>query len=144
MAVLKMSWLCKHTWLLSAKNTAWCLLGCATGDMATILLFQLYAPNTAPLLVFGLAMMNGLLASIALETALLKRYMGLRLALKTALGMSFISMLAMEVTMNLTDFLLVGSASLTWWSVVPSLFLGFMAPWPYNYWRLKKHGKACH
>jgi hypothetical protein len=67
-----------------------------------------------------------------------------RIALKTALGMSLVSMLAMEIAMNTTDYLLVGKAALTWWSVIPSLLAGFLTPWPYNYWRLKKYGKACH
>jgi hypothetical protein len=24
------------------------------------------------------------------------------------------------------------------------LAVGFLTPWPYNYWRLKKFGIACH
>jgi hypothetical protein len=24
------------------------------------------------------------------------------------------------------------------------LIVGFLTPWPYNYWRLKKFGIACH
>jgi len=24
------------------------------------------------------------------------------------------------------------------------LLAGFVTPWPYNYWRLKKFGVACH
>lgn len=138
------SWRCRHTWRKSANNTAWCLLGCASGDFATILAFQTWSPDTHPLIVMGLAMLNGLLASIALETALLARQMSLANALKTALGMSLISMIAMELAMNITDYLLVGKAALTWWSVLPSLLMGFLVPWPYNYWRLKALGKACH
>ncbi len=65
-------------------------------------------------------------------------------ALRTAAGMSLISMIGMELAMNLTDWLLVGSLKLTWWSVLPSLAAGFLTPWPYNYWRLKKFGVACH
>ena len=34
-------WSCSHTWKQSAKNTAWCLLGCSIGDFGTILFFQL-------------------------------------------------------------------------------------------------------
>ena len=34
-------WSCNHTWKRSAKNTAWCLLGCAIGDFGTILFFQI-------------------------------------------------------------------------------------------------------
>ena len=65
-------------------------------------------------------------------------------ALKTALGMSFISMISMEVTMNLTDYLLTGGAILTWWVIPIMLTVGFLTPWPYNYWRLKKYNIACH
>ena len=65
-------------------------------------------------------------------------------AFKTAIGMSFISMISMEVTMNLTDYLLTGGAILTWWVIPIMLLVGFLTPWPYNYWRLKKFGIACH
>lgn len=131
-------------WRQSASNTGWCLLGCAIGDFATILAFQLYSPNSPVLLVMTLAILNGLLTSIALETGILSRQMPLKAAFKTAIGMSLISMIAMEVAMNLTDFLLVGSARLVWWVIPFMLLAGFVTAWPYNYWRLKKHGKACH
>ncbi len=65
-------------------------------------------------------------------------------ALKTALGMSFISMISMEIAMNLVDYLLVGEARLTWWVIPFMLTAGFLTPWPYNYWRLKKFNEACH
>ena len=137
-------WTTGSVWRQSAKNTGWCLLGCAIGDFGTIFAFQIWAPQTNPMLVMALAMMNGLLTSIALETFILSRQMVLKLAFKTAIGMSLVSMLAMEFAMNLTDYLLVGKAALTWWSIGPSLLAGFLTPWPYNYWRLRKLGKACH
>ena len=37
----KFDWSCKATWKISAKNTMWCVLGCAIGDFGTILFFQL-------------------------------------------------------------------------------------------------------
>ena len=137
-------WRCRHTWRQSAKNTFWCLLGCAIGDFGTIFAFQTWWPETNQFLVLTLAIMNGLLTSIALETSMLTRQLGFTLALKTAAGMSLISMIGMELAMNATDWLLVGSLKLTWWSILPSLAAGFLAPWPYNYWRLKKFGEACH
>ena len=70
--------------------------------------------------------------------------MEIRLAFKTAIGMSFISMIAMEFAMNLTDVLLTGGALLTWWVIPFMLLAGFVTPLPYNYWRLKKYGVACH
>jgi hypothetical protein len=90
-------------------------------------------------------MLNGLLTSIALETIILwSSNFGLSNALKTAFGMSFISMLAMEAAMNMTDYAFTGGALLTWWVIPISLFVGFLTPWPYNYWRLQKYGKSCH
>jgi hypothetical protein len=143
-SIFSIHWRCKHTWKRSAYNTLWCLLGCAIGDLGTIFTFQIYAPDTHTLLVMSLAIINGLMTSIVLETILLSRQMAINLALKTALGMSLVSMIAMEVAMNTADYLLVGEARITWWSLLPSLAAGFLAPWPYNYWRLKHLGKACH
>lgn len=137
-------WFDVQVWLRSAQNTFWCLLGCAIGDFGTILAFQILSPNSSPMLVMPLAMLNGVITSILLETALLSRQMQLKAAFRTAVGMSLVSMLAMESAMNLTDYLLVGSAKLVWWSVLPSLLMGFLTPWPYNYWRLKRFGRACH
>ena len=94
--------------------------------------------------IMSLAILNGLLTSILLETIILSRQMLLKLAFKTAIGMSLISMIAMEVAMNVTDVLLTGGAILTWWVIPFMLAAGFVTPLPYNYWRLKVLGKACH
>ena len=142
--IARFDWACRSTWRSSAKNTLWCLIGCAAGDFATIYGFQIFSPETAPYIVVSLAMVNGLGTSILLETLILRKQLGLVRAFKTAFGMSLISMLGMESAMNVTDYMLVGSVTLTWWSVPPSLLMGFLAPWPYNYWRLKKYGRACH
>ena len=138
------SWRCRHTWRRASYNTMWCLIGCAIGDMGTILFFQLTGIPWPVLLIMSLAIINGLLTSIALETFILARQMPLRLAFKTAIGMSLISMLGMEVAMNVTDVALTGGAMLTWWVVPLMLAAGFVTPLPYNYWRLKALGKACH
>ena len=92
-----------------------------------------------------LAIINGLITSIILETIILIRQnLEFNKALKTALGMSFISMISMEIAMNLVDYFLVGDARLTWWVIPFMLTAGFLTPWPYNYWRLKKFNQACH
>ena len=144
-AVDNFHWRCKHTWRRSAKNTSWCLLGCAIGDFGTILFFQLTGIPWPVLAIMILAIINGLITSIILETIiLLKQNFNFSQALKTALGMSFISMVSMEVAMNYTDYLLTGGAILTWWVIPIMLAVGFVTPWPYNYWRLKKFNIACH
>ena len=139
------NWSCNHTWKVSAKNTLWCLLGCSIGDFGTILFFQLTKIPFAVIGIMILAIINGLITSIILETIILmKQKFKFSEALKTALGMSFISMISMEIAMNLVDYLLVGDARLTWWVIPFMLTAGFLTPWPYNYWRLKKFDKSCH
>ena len=139
------NWSCKRTWKKSAKNTMWCVIGCSIGDFGTILFFQL-TQTTFPLMgIMILAIINGLITSIVLETfILIRQNFSLIGAIKTASGMSLISMLSMEVMMNLTDYLFTGGAILTWWVIPIMLIVGFLTPWPYNYWRLKKFGLNCH
>ena len=142
---IKFNWSCKHTWKRSAKNTGWCLMGCAIGDLGTILFFQITKIPFPVLGIMTLAIINGLITSIILETIiLLRQNLDFSKAFKTALGMSFISMLSMEIAMNVTDVILTGSAILNWWVVPIMLIAGFLTPWPYNYWRLKKYNIACH
>jgi hypothetical protein len=138
-------WSCKHTWSRSAKNTLWCLLGCSIGDFGTILFFQLTKIPFPVLAIMVLAIINGIITSIILETIiLLRQNFSFRQAFKTAVGMSLISMVSMEIAMNATDYFLTGGAILTWWVVPIMLAVGFATPWPYNYWRLKKYNEACH
>ena len=138
-------WSDRQIWKVSAKNTFWCLLGCAIGDLGTILFFQLTQIPFPLIGIMILAIINGLITSIILETVILVRQnFPFKDALKTALGMSLISMISMEIMMNLTDYILTGGAILTWWVVPIMLIVGFLTPWPYNYWRLKKFNIACH
>jgi hypothetical protein len=102
-------------------------------------------------LMMALAMIAGLATSIMLETILLKinEKFNWSMALKTAFGMSFLSLLAMEVAKNATYlFLTKGLAMPTepfyWIALSISLLAGFTVPLPYNYFKLKKHGIACH
>ena len=139
-----MNWSCKHTWRRAYKNTLWCLLGCSIGDFGTIFYFQNIDHSWSVSAVMAFAIVNGLITSIILETIILTKQMTLKEAFKVAIGMSFISMIAMELAMNITDFLLTGGAMLTWWAVPVMLLAGFFVPLPYNYWRLKKFNKSCH
>ena len=120
-------WQCKKTWKVSAQNTFWCLLGCAIGDFGTILFFQLTEIPFPLIGIMTLAIINGLITSILLETFILIRQSFTFLnALRTASGMSLISMISMEIMMNLTDYLLTGGAILNWWVVPIMLLVGFL------------------
>jgi hypothetical protein len=136
-------WNCIKTWRESAYNTLWCLIGCSIGDFGTIFYFQNVDHSLSIYVVMLIAIFNGLVTSVLLETFILLKSMTFNDALKTALGMSFISMLAMEISMNLTD-LILAEGIITWWVIPVMLIAGFVTPWPYNYWRLKKYGMACH
>ena len=144
LSTLTIDWYCMHTWLQASKNTLWCLLGCCIGDFGTIGYFQFMEIAWPVSLIMTLAIINGIITSIILETIILSKQMLFKLAFKTAIGMSLVSMVSMEAAMNLTDFILTGGAILTWWVIPFMLFAGFITPLPYNYWRLKALGKACH
>ena len=141
---LTIDWYCVHTWLKASKNTLWCLLGCCIGDFGTIGFFQFMEIAWPVSLIMTIAIINGIITSIILETIILSKQMLFQLAFKIAIGMSLISMISMEAAMNLTDFILTGGAILTWWAIPFMLFAGFITPLPYNYWRLIALGKACH
>ena len=98
----------------------------------------------ATLAIMILAIINGLITSVMLETFILSRQMEIIKAFQTAIGMSFISMISMEVAMNTVDWLIVGEAKLVLWVLPLMLLAGFITPWPYNYWRLKKYNISCH
>ena len=136
-------WLDKKKWITSAYNTFVCLIGCSIGDFGTILYFQFFTNIKSIIIIMPIAIINGILTSILLETILLLRNMSFRDAIKMATGMSIISMVSMELAMNFTDIMLEGSLILTVSSVIPVLIVGFIVPWPYNYWRLVKYNKSC-
>ena len=138
------NWKCHNTWKQSAYNTMWCLIGCSIGDLGTIFFFQITGINWPTLNIMILAIINGLITSVVLETIILLKQMKISSALKTALGMSFISMISMEIAMNITDVIFTGGAVLNIYILPLMLFVGFITPWPYNYWRLKKYNIACH
>jgi len=141
-------WRDGSVWRQSAHNTKWCLVGCSIGDFGTIAAFQfipyLDALGWSTMSIMMLAMFNGIMTSIALETIILSAQMAMKEAFRVAIGMSLISMISMEAAMNIVDVVLTGGAKLTLWVIVPMLVAGFLTPWPYNYWRLKKYGMACH
>ena len=138
------SWTCRQTWKKSSYNTMWCLIGCSIGDFGTILFFQYSSFNLPTLAVMTLAIVNGIITSIILETVILSKQMKFRDAFNTAIGMSLISMLMMEISMNALDWIVMEGAKLNVTIIPLMLLAGFITPLPYNYWRLKKYGKECH
>ena len=141
---LRIDWFCRSTWKTASYNTTWCLIGCSIGDFGTIAYFQFMEISWPVWAIMCLAIINGLITSIILETIILSRQMFLSLAFKTAIGMSLISMIAMEAAMNITDYLITGGAVINLTVIPIMLIVGFITPLPYNYWRLKKFNRSCH
>ncbi|HMJ71447.1 MAG TPA: DUF4396 domain-containing protein [Cyclobacteriaceae bacterium] len=144
-------WTDINVWGRAAFNTVNCLIGCSIGDFAMIIFLQKYYPGTPMTVQMGLAVIAGLMTSVAFETILLRtrEKFAWRAALQTAFSMSFISMVAMEVVMNSTDFMLTGGKAafgnpMYWTALLVSMVAGFLAPLPYNYYKLKKYNQACH
>ena len=147
------NWSDGSVWKQSANNTKWCLIGCSIGEFGTLAYYS-FSGVTADLDMYSnmwyffaiLPLINGLATSVMLETAILMRnQMNFSNALSTAFGMSFISMLMMEIAMEVTDLLFTGGQlGMNYYALPLMLLVGFLTPWPYNYWRLKKLGKACH
>ena len=139
-----MKWNCKNTWKSASINTLWCLIGCSIGDFGTILFFQ-YSEYELPVhYIMTLAIINGIITSIILETIILSFSQPLKIAFKTAIGMSIISMIGMEFAMNLVDYLMTGGAIINIYTIFPMLLAGFFTPLPYNYYMLKKFNQSCH
>ena len=141
--MLDISWNCKSTWRTSSYNTLWCLLGCSIGDFGTIFYFQMIDHSLSIYLVMLIAIFNGLVTSILLETFILMKSFPFSESLNIAFKMSFISMIAMEISMNLTDLIFAGGTLTI--TIIPFMLLaGFLTPLPYNYYRLKKYNESCH
>ena len=136
-------WKCKDTWAKSSYNTLWCLIGCSIGDFGTIIYFQNIDHSLSIYFVMLIAIINGIVTSIFLETIILLKQMNFSNAINTAFKMSIISMLVMEVCMNTVDLVFAGGVINL--LIVPFMLIaGFLSPLPYNYYRLKKYNESCH
>ncbi|MBA2482699.1 MAG: DUF4396 domain-containing protein [Planctomycetes bacterium] len=137
-------------WWRAAQNTLVCLFGCTIGDVGVVVASWMWFPHAPMLLVMVVAIIAGLMTSLALETWwLVRRGQAFRSALPMAFSMSFISMVAMETAMNLVDLGLTGGdrghlSAVDYLGILAlGEIAGFLVPWPYNAWRLK-HGRSCH
>jgi len=144
-------WSDRRVWRIASRNTLNCLIGCMIGDVSMLVYLQAYHPHLPMMLTMGLAMAAGLVTSILFESLMLRWREGFawRAAFTTAFSMSFLSMLGMELAANGTDFMLTGGRvpptdPFYWTALAISVGAGFLAPLPYNYWKFKRHGKACH
>jgi hypothetical protein len=138
-------------WKRASVNTARCLLGCSLGDFGALFTLQALNAPFSPHTTMAIAITSGLITSYGIEVGYLMRKEGLTLskARETALKMSLVSMVSMEIVETSVDLMLTqGRLDVSdpfWWtSLGISLAAGFVTPLPYNYYMLKKYGKCCH
>ncbi|KAH6999581.1 hypothetical protein EDB80DRAFT_724958 [Ilyonectria destructans] len=145
-------WNSRPTWNRASVNTLRCLVGCTLGDFTAMWLLQLNYPELGMGVIMPISMISGISTSILLETVMLRigrDGLSWLAACKTAIGMSFISMITMEIAENAVDYYLTGGAVSFntpgfWVAALVAMAAGFLAPLPYNYIRLRKFGKSCH
>ncbi|KAL3431720.1 hypothetical protein BDV09DRAFT_144108 [Aspergillus tetrazonus] len=145
-------WTCRSTWRRAGINTLRCLVGCTVGDFAALWTLQTYCPELGMGTIMAASMASGITTSIILETVLLRHgpdRLPWSAAVRTAMGMSLVSMAAMEAAENLVDYHLTGGVinlddPAFWIAAGVSIGAGFLAPLPYNYWRLRALGRSCH
>ena len=141
--ISNIDWKCRSTWAKSSYNTLWCLIGCSIGDFGTIIYFQSIDHSLSIYFVMLIAIINGIVTSIILETLILLKQMNFSNAINTAIKMSIISMVVMEVCMNAVDLVFAGGVINLW--IIPFMLIaGFLSALPYNYYRLKKYNESCH
>ena len=141
--ISNIDWKCRSTWAKSSYNTLWCLVGCSIGDFGTIIYFQNIDHSLSIYFVMLIAIINGIVTSIILETLILLKQMNFSNAINTAIKMSIISMVVMEVCMNAVDLVFAGGV-INLWIIPLMLIAGFLSPLPYNYYMLKKYNESCH
>ncbi|OAL47015.1 hypothetical protein IQ07DRAFT_574069 [Pyrenochaeta sp. DS3sAY3a] len=145
-------WASNPTWRRAALNTTRCLIGCTVGDFSMMWYLQAFYPAMAIGPVMAISMSCGIATSMLLETVLLRvgrDQLSWPVAVKTAAGMSLISMVTMELAENMVDYHLTGGlvrldSPAFWGAALLSISAGFIAPLPYNYARLRRYGKSCH
>ena len=140
-------WKSRTVWRRAAANTLRCLVGCSLGDLSALYLLQTHAAALPVAATVATACAAGIGTSLALETVVLRATEGFAwpLAARTAFNMSLVSMIAMELAENAVEIGLsggVGCFSLS--ALPPALLAGFLAPLPYNYYMIRKHGRSCH
>ncbi|KAL6231432.1 hypothetical protein BDW75DRAFT_220239 [Aspergillus navahoensis] len=145
-------WTCRSTWRRAGINTLRCVVGCTVGDFAALWTLQTFFPELGMGTIMAASMASGITTSIILETVVLRHgpdRLPWSLAARTAMGMSLVSMAAMEAAENLVDYHLTGGVINLhdpgfWIAAGVSVGAGFLTPLPYNYWRLRVFGRSCH
>lgn len=135
---------------LTTSATLHCLTGCAIGEFAGLAIGV--SLGLGPWVTMTLATVLGFISGYALGLLpLVRQGLGWLQAFRTIWLGETISIAAMEIAMNFTDYHVGGVQALSllspifWLGYATALPAGFFVAWPVNYWLLKRNVKqACH
>jgi len=133
----------------AASATVHCLTGCAIGEFVGLAIGAWLGLAVWPTIILAtvLAFISGYALTLI---PFVKRGVPLSTALKTVWLGELVSISAMEVAMNFTDYHMGGMTSsgladpIFWLGYGGALVAGFAAGLPVNYWLLRRNLKACH
>jgi uncharacterized membrane protein len=138
------------TWRLAAHATLHCLTGCVIGETIGLAIGAELQLGTAAIVTLATALsyLSGFL--LGLVPLMRERGISLLSALRIIWIGEVISIAAMEVAMNMSDYAMgsMGAKTMFSWLWLRGLLvavpMGFIAAWPVNQWLLKRGLKRCH
>ncbi|MFB4203433.1 hypothetical protein KBTX_01822 [wastewater metagenome] len=134
----------------SVHATVHCLVGCSIGEFAGLSIGVALGLGTT--LTLTLAVVLSFIAGLNLAVQPLMREQGMSYldGIRTIWLGETVSIAAMEVAMNVTDYLVGGvqvgslASPMFWAGFVAALPVGFLAALPVNYWLIGRNLKHCH
>jgi hypothetical protein len=135
---------------LAAQATLHCLTGCVIGETIGLALGAELQLGTTAIVTLAtvLSYVSGF--TLGLVPIMRERHTSLWTAFKTIWVGEAVSIAAMEVAMNLSDYLMgsMGAKTMLSWLWLRGLLVAvpvaFLAAWPVNFWLLKRELKRCH
>ena len=134
----------------AAHATLHCLTGCVIGETIGLAIGAELSLGTTAIVTLATALSYLSGFTLGLVPVMRERHVSLWSAFKMIWIGEAVSIAAMEVAMNLSDYLMgsMGAKTMFSWLWLRGLLvavpIGFFAAWPVNYWLLKRELKRCH
>lgn len=137
-------------WRLAAQATLHCLTGCVIGETIGLAIGVELQLGTAAIvtLATSLSYVSGFF--LGLVPVMRERGISLLSALKIIWVGEAVSIAAMELAMNFSDYAMgsMGAKTMFSWLWLRGLLVavpaGFLVAWPVNFWLLGRNLKNCH
>lgn len=137
-------------WRLAANATLHCLTGCVIGETIGLAVGVELQMRTAAIVTLATLLSYGSGFLLGILPVMRARGISASAALKIIWIGEVVSIAAMEIAMNLSDYAMgsMGARTMFSWLWLRGLLVavpaGFLAAWPVNYWLLGRDLKKCH